>query len=309
MSAQTTLAPFSIVLSRTDEVHEFAAELRLDILSSMVAQNWAVKRPSIACFVKFKTTSKPSQPQPRWSNYLFSHDNGLDRRQHGLASMFDLREIPVAIKQDLATCFKTAAKGVSATDLLAQTECLVGRIFAFMAPYDDSRISIVNIPSSINVDAEGPIVMPSNIPQDALLVKFVREILCNPWCVLTTLHADYTPSLLAFGGMLLSILPDGDVDELRARTKRPDPMLRRFFYGCYRAAAINHPWFTDNAFWSDHCVRYTDTHGAINRSSPKSCMMLLQRADESTTMPDPLRFFDGKEHATVDDFLACVKVS
>lgn len=97
MSAHAALAPFSIVLSR--EVHEFAAELRLDILSSLVAKNWAVKRPSVACFVKFKTTSKPSQQQPRWSNYLFLHGNGLDRRQHGFASVFRLRSTITTTKE------------------------------------------------------------------------------------------------------------------------------------------------------------------------------------------------------------------
>ncbi len=155
-STQAVHTPFSVVLSRSDEVHDFAADLRLDILSSLVAKNWVIKKPSISCFVKFDwAVSKPPQRQPLWSNYLFSRGCSLDRR-HGLASVFDLREIPLAIKQDLTWCFTAAAKGVSTTDILAQTECLVERIFAFMAPYDDSHITIVNIPSSARKRATLP---------------------------------------------------------------------------------------------------------------------------------------------------------
>ncbi len=35
-------------------------------------------------------------------------------------------------------------------------------------------------------------------------------------------------------------------------------------------------------------------------------MKLLEQVGVLHTMPDPLRFFGGKEHATVDDFLGYI---
>jgi hypothetical protein len=228
-----------------------------------------------------------------------------------------MKDLPSDVKDALYGCLDSLC--ISGTDMMERAESLIVRVFESLAPVDDTVLYRFRDRS----DDGGDHIDTINVPYGLLVMKFLREAVCNPWVTIAAIDREWSCSVHGMGGYLMTAFTrqqyDTLMDKMHAKWHRghklysAEKTFGAFFYACRVAVRMLHPWYTDAENWGGWAKYNAGVLDAVDRSDTRDCVSLLEEdamvsslvVSSTITMPF-LRFLILYLHPACQ-YCACVR--